>query len=256
MFRVLLTFLIFLSCPVCYSIASTPVDSLKYQIKQIENRYKADNDSLQRELLSYKVKEDFYSDAFSAQGTLYSALMAIIATIIVAIGLGFINTKINNVQATLQDQISRLITDTELLHGSNKINFATSIIGLGHHAHIEAEKSFNENRYASTIVSGFHALFHYSTAFSLNTEALSQEESNEVISEILSLCAACTTLLSTMIETSDREIEQIYNYKKDLIKIVRDTKLDDLVMQSVTGIVRANYFTIKTELASVLKQIK
>lgn len=66
----------------------TPTDSLKNEIHQINNRFnqlKRDNDSLGRELILYKVKEDYFSSIVSSLTTHYEWLLGIGLAIALAI---------------------------------------------------------------------------------------------------------------------------------------------------------------------------
>jgi hypothetical protein len=69
-------FLVLLSINIAKGYNATADSLLDPRVKAIENYYKANTDSLQRELTYYKAKEDYYAAALGEQATRFGLIIA------------------------------------------------------------------------------------------------------------------------------------------------------------------------------------
>ncbi|KAA9346313.1 hypothetical protein [Larkinella humicola] len=111
MIRATKAFLILLFC-IQLSNANTPTDSLKAQMVKLSGVFKKQgellkkqNDSLQREILYYKVKEDFYTESLGGQTAIFSFITGTLLTLAAFISWKFISDRISTVKRDLSNEI-------------------------------------------------------------------------------------------------------------------------------------------------------
>ena len=68
------------------------------KIKNIENLLKFKSDSLNKELLYYKVKEDYYSTALSDQGNRFTLILSGILAVFALVSFGAFKYEISNIK--------------------------------------------------------------------------------------------------------------------------------------------------------------
>ncbi len=111
MIRAIRLALVFLFC-MQFANAATPTDSLKDQVKELQGTFKKQgeslkrqNDSLQREILFYKVKEDFYTESLGAQTGIFSFITSALLALAAFVSWKFISDRIQTVKRELSSEI-------------------------------------------------------------------------------------------------------------------------------------------------------
>jgi hypothetical protein len=75
------------------------------KIKNIENLLKFKSDSLNKELLYYKVKEDYYSTALSDQGNRFTLILSGILAVFALVSFGAFKYEISNIKKETNQKI-------------------------------------------------------------------------------------------------------------------------------------------------------
>jgi len=242
---------------------STPIDSLKAKISRIEKVDQKRIDSLQKELHFYKVKEGFYSDAFSSQGTLYSALMGIISTLIVAIGISFIITRINKVKADLEEKLADNIEKNKELEFNIAVSYTHFLLYQAAASREKTVDYLKHNERVSGLIEAMTGVKHFCTAYAVSDELLNnhieqklkiEHIDKEVKSLINKAKAACAGLSKSFKDQDNSVVTNRKRYASRLSNTITDSDLDDLVCKYNTSEVRQSFYNFKSELALLIEE--
>ena len=115
------TLLLFLSLTVSgFAKVPLPTDSTKVRLAKIEKLYNQRADSLQRELVYYKVKEDYFANAVSQQTSLYLGIFGIILAIASFANFGYFGVKFRSLEKNFDDRL--VSTNQQLVERLERVN--------------------------------------------------------------------------------------------------------------------------------------
>ncbi|NID13777.1 hypothetical protein [Fibrivirga algicola] len=191
-----------------------PVDSVKLRLTQLEKVYQRRTDSLQRELLYYKAKEDHFANAVSDQANFFLAVfggtLTLLGILAVFINLGYFRSQFDAIRADYTKRVSDNIKQLEDLNAQN----------LERLEQVQEQAAEIEElaRYHSSNIQGHLTLF----LEILSGEARAEDKLYSSISSgILSLMSIIATHgispnRTTLVETKKRAILSL----KNLIKAI------------------------------------
>jgi|GEM_PF-2623542 len=219
-------------------------DSLLEKSKVLMN-FKSD--SLEKELLYYKVKEDFYTAALSDQANRFTLIITGILALFAIISFGAFKYEVLKIREETDFKLSKhkkeikkykkLLTETNNDLKGAKGNLSTSIA-----LHFEKEKNY------------FSAFYYYLLA------AKSHGEHNENIKKTDdadstedNIYTTCKTNLNLAMDnlkkiTSDRDKESLEEKSTKIKKIMSDvSNLDNDEVKTLIAIIRAKFSEILTK---------
>jgi hypothetical protein len=266
------------------SYCNSPKDSLTIQLKQLEKNYaqkqdsinkvhinrldstfKRREDSLRKEILIYKLKDSFYSDKYAGLATIFSTVMAIIATVITGLGVAFVIERINKTKSELEAKLADTIAKTKDLENNLTASYLNFIL---YQAKISAEKTIDllqKKEMVSAIEEAISGIKHYCKAFSLSQDlsepridgnVMQQRIDSEVKSLINRAKSSCTNL-RTRVNNNEKLITTNWkSYSSRLKEINNDVDLDDLIAKNTSASVRESFYYFKSELSLLLVELK
>jgi len=229
----------------CYS-NETKNPLVLTKITELENRLnllQSKNDSLNKQIIIYKVKEDFYACALSDQSTKYSLITGSLLALLALISYASFKYEINKIKKDFELKICKHVeTDKKIIDKHNE-GLARSYVNGGNSNQIVKESLENKN---DLIGASYYNLFATYNHYLASKEFLnSNAEDNVRIAEsemklVKNLLGETLDIIERLNSDNSYSHEQSLNFRKWLDKMAmsNDESIKDLIAKLRVNMVK------------------